>query len=92
VSLLEQAIAVTALVGTIAGGVLYVAPQSDLDELDMRLSQHINADHAKAALQRIWQLEAKYGGHSCCEGWAQEDIEKWKKAMSEYEKAERGEG
>ena len=91
---LEQIVGIGALVTMATGAALFVAPKSDIDkveqkieEVDQRVTQLINSDMAKAALQRMWLLEARYGGQVCCAGWNATDIALWKDAKAEYDNA-----
>ena len=95
-NLLETSVAVGTLLAMTTGAALYVAPKSEVERVNMRVTQHINDDMAKAALQRMWMLEARYGGQICCERWNPVDIALWKEAKAEYDKAmkkdKKGEG
>ena len=83
---LQQVGGIAAILAIACTATVWVAPRSAVEAVDQRVTQLIQEDMRKAALQRMWLLEARYGGQVCCAGWNATDIALWKDAKAEYDK------
>lgn len=75
--IIQVAIGIIAILGTILGSMNYFAKAADLKLVEFRLEQKIVSDQIVQMQQRLWQLEDRNYGADCSQ-WRQSEKEEYR--------------